>query len=96
MIDSFNIGVAAEFYAASVLIEIGYDVLLPFDRRGKYDLAAVNKEGVFLKFQVKRANWVTPVEEINNFRVITLDKRVTSERSWSTTKRFQQEKFRII
>ena len=136
MIDSFNIGVAAEFYAASVLIELGYDVLLPFDRRGKYDLAAVNKNGDFLKFQVKRANWVipghttsfylrvqtaskgvsytkkdidyflfvcpdkrmwmVPVEEVNSYRVLTLDKRVTSDRNWSTPQRFQQERFRVI
>ena len=134
MIDSFNIGVAAEFFAASVLIELGYDMLLPFDRRGKYDLAGI-KDGILYKFQVKRANWVNPlhttssylrvqtqskgqkytkedidyflfvsperhlwmipVEEINELRIVTLDKRVKNERNWSTNKRFESERYLI-
>ncbi len=133
MIDSFNIGVAAEFYAASVLIELGYDVLLPFDRRGKYDLAAIAPDKSFLKFQVKRANWIkphhttseylrvstaskgvaytkedidyflfvapdkrvwkVPVEEVCNMRVVTLDKRASEVKSWSTDKRFKSEEY---
>lgn len=76
MIDSFNIGVAAEFLAASVLIELGYDVLLPFDRHGKYDLAAV-KDGRFLKFQVKRANWISPPHTTSEYlRVQTQSKGI--------------------
>lgn len=136
MIDSFNIGVAAEFYAASILIELGYDVLLPFDRRGKYDLAAIDKKGKLLKFQVKRANWVSPkhttssylrvqttskgtpyykkdcdyflfvcpekrvwmvpTENLLGFKVITLDKKVATNRNWDTDQRFPSEKYRII
>lgn len=134
MIDPFNIGVAAEFFAASVLIEKGHDVLLPFNRRSKYDLASM-KDGEFYKFQVKRANWVSPpnttskylrvqtqskgikyekedidyflfvcperrmwmvpVEEVNHFRIITLDKRVQNERNWSTSARFESERYLI-
>lgn len=41
MIDSFNIGVSSEMIAAGVLIKNGWDMLLPFDRRGKYDLAGI-------------------------------------------------------
>ena len=57
MIDSFNLGVAAEFLAASILIEKGYEVFLPFDRRGKSDLL-IFKDNIFSRVQVKRALWV--------------------------------------
>ena len=109
-------------------------MLLPFDRRGKYDLAGV-WEGQFFKFQVKTAGWVKPkhttseylrvqtrskgqkyipeevdyflfvcpemrvwmvdVPAVNNFRVITLDKKVTNERNWSTKQRFKSERYQI-
>lgn len=78
MIDSFNIGVAAEMYAASVLIEKGYDVLLPFDRRGKYDLAGIGPDKEFVKFQVKRANWIKPPHTTSGYlRVQTASKGVS-------------------
>jgi hypothetical protein len=77
MIDSFNSGVAAEFLAASVLIDLGYDVLLPFDRRGKYDLAAITPDGKFVKFQVKKATWFKPLHTTSSYlRVQTASKGV--------------------
>lgn len=134
IIDPFNLGVAAEFLAASVLIEQGCDVLLPFDRRGKYDLVGIKDKGL-KKFQVKRANWIrpqhttseylrvqtqskgvkytkedidyflfvcpekrvwmVPVEIVNEYKIITLDKRVKNERNWSTEKRFESERYQI-
>lgn len=133
-IDPFNLGVAAELYAASVLIDLGYDVLLPFDRRGKYDLAGYC-DGKLNKFQVKRANWISPphttsqylrvqtqskgipyteedidyflfvcperrmwmvpVNEVNSYRILTLDKRTANERNWSTRNRFQSEHYLV-
>lgn len=57
MVDTYETGVAAELYAASVLMELGWDVLLPMSRTGKYDLAAIDDEGVLKRFQVKRAGW---------------------------------------
>lgn len=77
MIDSFNSGVAAELYAASVLMGLGYDTLLPFDRRGKYDLAAVSPDGDFMKFQVKKATWTKPSHTTSSYlRVQTASKGV--------------------
>lgn len=135
MIDSFNSGVAAEFFAASVLIEKGYDVLLPFDRRGKYDLAAISPTGKFLKFQVKKAAWsspshttseylrvqtaskgtnytkddidyflfvcperrlwMVPVELLLSKQTVMLDKRVVSERSWTTNESFNASDYLV-
>ena len=120
--------------AAGVLIKKGWDVLLPFDRRGKYDLAGIYDNKLY-KFQVKTAGWCKPkhttseylrvqtrskgqkyvpeevdyflfvcpdmrvwmvdVEAVNNFKVITLDKRVTSARNWKTKQRFESERYQI-
>jgi len=75
-IDSFNLGVASEFIVAGVLIEQGYDVLLPFDRRGKYDLVII-KDGQFKKVQVKRANWTNPPHTTSKYlRVMTSSRGV--------------------
>lgn len=134
-IDSFNLGIASEFLAAAVLIEKGYDMLLPFDRRGKYDLAGI-KDGVLYKFQVKRASWVkpphttseylrvqtqskgvkytkddidyflfvcpdrrlwmVPVEAVNDYKVLTIDKKVNNgTRNWSTVQRFRSEDYLV-
>ena len=134
MIDSFNIGVSSEMIAAGVLIKNGWDMLLPFDRRGKYDLAGI-KDNKLNKFQVKTAGWckpahttseylrvqtrskgqiyvpeeidyflfvcpdmrvwMVPVEAVNKFKVITLDKRTANDRNWTTTRRFESEHYLI-
>lgn len=133
-IDSFNLGVAAEFLAASIFIELGYEVFLPFNRRGKADLIIL-KDKIFSKIQVKRANWVqpkhttskylrvmtsshgvnyskedidyfafvddihrmwlVPMEIIKDNKIITLDKKTTSKRNWTTNARFKSEDYLI-
>lgn len=134
MIDSFNIGVSSEMIAAGVLIKNGWDMLLPFDRRGKYDLAGI-KEGELKKFQVKTASWwsrkdttsvylrvqtkskgqkylpedidyflfvcpdmrvwMVPIDRLQDYSVVTLDKRVKNARNWSTERRFESEHYLI-
>lgn len=56
VIDSFNLGVASEFIVAGFLMEMGYEVFLPFDRRSKQDLLCI-KDNKIQRIQVKRAGW---------------------------------------
>lgn len=65
-IDSFNLGTASEFIVAGFLIELGYQVYLPFDRRGKTDLIFY-KDNVLHKAQVKRAGWENNKTKKNNY-----------------------------
>lgn len=52
-------------------------MLLPFDRRGKYDLAVIAPDKSFLKLQVKKATWSKPKHTTSEYlRVQTASKGI--------------------
>lgn len=50
-------GAAAELFVAAKLTEQGYNVLCLLTTQSRYDLVAEDKEGRFLKIQIKKASW---------------------------------------
>lgn len=55
-LNRFASGASAELYVAHSLVEEGYNILWPLLTQSRYDLVA-EKDGKFLKIQVKKATW---------------------------------------
>lgn len=55
----------------------------------------VNKiDYFFFVDEVKRA-WMVPVEELTDKIIVTLDKKVMSNRNWTTDEAFDSERYRV-
>lgn len=50
-------GAVAELFVAAAYAKQGYNILWPMLTQSRYDFVAEDKEGRFLKVQVKKATW---------------------------------------
>ncbi len=57
LINRFQSGAAAELFVAAAYAKQGYNILWPMITQSRYDFVAEDKEGRFIKVQVKKASW---------------------------------------